>query len=152
MRLKLSSIAKSHSLHRILALVVLVAHLACDEPNVIIEVDDHLPPNFTFKGNGSLPFFVVFELPSEFRSPEDMKSAKVIWEIRPKDYSHARVPIGPITYGSIPEGFDQITPGEGAPKPLEEGKIYQAGGPPIEMPRGYLRFTVREGKVVRVGK
>jgi hypothetical protein len=125
--------------------------VACGEPNVIIDVDDHVPPNFNFKGNGSIPFFVVSELPPEFRSPEDMKSAKVIWEVRPKDYAHARVPFGPITYGLVPEGFNQITPAEGAPKPLEEGKIYQAGGPPIEMRSGYLRFRVLNGKIVRFG-
>src|SRR5262245_12077673 len=75
-------------------------HLGCDEPNVVISVDDKSPPSFSFSGRGSIPFFVVFELPSEFRSEEDMKRAKVIWEIRPKDYAHAQVPVGPITYGS----------------------------------------------------
>lgn len=78
----------------ILALVFLcLSHLACDEPSVIIGVDDQVPPNFSFNGNGSIPFFVVFELSSEFQSTEDMRSAKVIWEIRPMDYSHARVPM-----------------------------------------------------------
>jgi hypothetical protein len=141
-----------HRLRVVLGLLLLcLLQFACDEPNVIISVDDHVPPNFSFKGNGSIPFFVVFELPSDFRSPEDMKSAKVIWELRPKDNSHAQVPVGPITYGSIPEGFNQIIPSEGPPRTLEEGKLYQAGGPPIEMPRGYLRFTVQNGKVALFG-
>jgi hypothetical protein len=124
--------------------------LAYDEPNVIIAVDDSIPPNFRFEGNGSIPFFVVQELPPGFSSPNDMKNARIIWRIRPKDYSHGQLPIARITYGSIPDGFEQIEPSSGTPTQLEEGKTYQAGGPSMEMPKGYLRFTVQNGKVVRV--
>ena len=107
-----------------------------------------MPPSFKFEGNGTIPFLMVYELPSG--SSPDMTQAKVIWDIRPADTAHATVPLGPITYGTVPEGFIQKVPGEGAPPILQEGKNYQAGGPPIEMPNGSLRFTIRNGKALRL--
>ena len=117
---------------------------------MVIEVDDKVPPSFKFDGTGAIPFLVVYELPSATATGEDMSAAKIIWEIRPNDLAHARVPLGPLKYGSVPDGFTQIIPREGGPPPLEEGKNYQAGGPPIEMPDGVLRFTIRDGKVIRL--
>lgn len=68
----------------------------------------------------------------------------------PNDIADARVPLGPIKYGTVPEGFSQMVPREGAPPALQEGKGYQAGSPPIEMPNGFLRFTIRNGKIVNL--
>ena len=41
------------------------------------------------------------------------------------------------------------TGARGAP-PLEEGKVYQAGGPEISVPEAVMRFTIRNGKPVRL--
>jgi len=79
-----------------------------------------------------------------------MSRAKVIWDIRPKDLAHATVPLGPSKYGIVPEGFNQLVPREGPPPALQEGKSYQAGGPPIEMPNGFLQFTILNGKAVKL--
>lgn len=133
---------------RFLLLLLLVANLSCSEPHVAIEIDNQVPPSFKFEGKGAIPFLMVYELPSA--SSPDMSGAKVIWDIRPNDIAHATVPLGPIKYGTVPEGFRQMVPREGAPPALQEGKNYQAGGPPIEMPNGFLRFTIRDGKTVKL--
>lgn len=133
---------------RFLLLLLLVTNMSCGEPHVAIEIDDRVPPSFKFEGEGAIPFLMVYELNSA--SPSDMSAAKVIWDIRPNDLAHAKVPLGPITYGTVPEGFNQTVPREGAPPALHEGKTYQAGGPPIEMPHGFLRFTIRNGKTVKL--
>jgi len=131
-----------------LLLLALVANASSCEPHVQIEIDDQVPPSFTFDGAGAIPFLMVSELPSG--SSPDMTAGKVIWDIRPNDLAHARVPLGPIKYGTVPEGFRQLVPREGPPPPLQEGKTYEAGGPPIEMPNGYLRFTIQNGKAVKL--
>jgi len=141
------SLISTHARVIILPLL-LVASASCSEPHVSIEIDSRVPPSFTFYGAGAIPFLVVYELPSG--SSPDMSRAKVIWDIRPNDLAHARVPLGPIKYGIVPEGFNQLVPREGAPPPLQEGKSYQAGGPPIEMPNGYLQFTIQNGKAVKL--
>ena len=133
---------------RFLLLLLLVANMSCGEPHVAIEIDNNqVPPSFRFEGEGAIPFFMVYELPRG--SEPDMTRAKIIWDIRPNDLAHARVPLGPIKYGTVPEGFSQRIPLEGAPPALQEGKSYQAGGPPIEMPNGFLRFTIRDTKAVK---
>ena len=129
---------------RFLLLLVLVTYMNCGEPNVVIEIDNQSPPSFSFKGNGSIPFFMVYEVTS------DMSKRTVLWDIRPNDGAHARVPLGPIKYGVVPEGFTQKVPAEGPPPALQEGIPYQAGGPPIEMPNGYLQFKIQNGKTVKL--
>ena len=133
---------------RVLLPLLLVANMSCGEPHVAIEIDNQVPPSFKFEGRGAIPFLVVYELPSP--DTADMADAKVIWDIRPNDLAHARVPVGPIKYGIVPEGFVQKVPREGPPPALQDGKSYQAGGPPIEMPNGYLRFTIQNGKAVKL--
>ena len=133
---------------RFLLLLLLVANASCGEPHVAIEIDGQVPPSFTFEGAGAIPFLVVYELASG--SSPDMSRAKVIWDIRPNDLAHATVPLGPIKYGIVPEGFNQLVPREGPPPALQEGKSYQAGGPPIEMPNGFLQFTILNGKAVKL--
>ena len=138
----------SRQLRFLLLLLFVVANTSCDEPHVTIAIDDQVPPSFKFEGQGATPFLVVYELSSA--EPQDNSEGKVIWDIRPNDLAHARVPLGPIRYGTVPEGFTQKIPQEGAPPALQEGKTYQAGGPPIEMPDGFLRFMIRNGKAVRL--
>ena len=133
---------------RLLLLLFFVVNMGCDEPNVVIKIDNQVPPGFKFEGRGAIPFLVVHELQAP--NPEDMSGATVIWDIRPNDLAHATIPVGPIKYGVLPDGFVQKVPLEGLPPALQEGKFYQVGGPPIEMPNGYLRFTIQNGKPVRL--
>jgi hypothetical protein len=126
-----------------------VLFMACHETNVKISVDENSTPTFRFTGNGELPFFIVKEIPAADWVPSAADDDKVLWKIVPTE-SHGRVPLGPIKYGELPDGFVQKEPSQGPPKALEEGKFYQAGGPPIAMKDGYLRFTISQGKLVRI--
>ena len=75
----------------------------------------------------------------------------VLWWIIPKDASTGRIGnFSPIMYGVVPTNFVQKVPSEGTPPPLVEGKVYEAGGPPVSMAKGYLRFVVRDGKLIQI--
>lgn len=53
-----------------------------------------------------------------------------------------------ITYGRVPAGFTQKIPAQGAPAPLVEGKIYEAGGPSSGANMNVFRFTIQNGSAV----
>jgi hypothetical protein len=77
----------------------------------------------------------------------------VIWEIRPKsgtDNSANGLPR--ITYGQVPEGFEQVTPSVGTPPALPEGRVYAASGPRVEVPDAYVKFRIQNGKAIRVSE
>ena len=61
---------------RVLSLLFFVANMSCDEPNVVIKIDNQVPPAFQFEGRGAIPFLVVYELPAP--TTEDMTRATVI--------------------------------------------------------------------------
>lgn len=70
-----------------------------------------------------------------------------MWEIRPTDENLiSKLP--DITYGVVPHGFRQLTPDQGAPPPLVEGKLYEAGGPAFEANGGTVRFRIKDGRAV----
>jgi hypothetical protein len=116
-----------------------------------VSVNDTNPPVFTFSAGQLahcctyLALFVVSEIPAGGNDP------KVIWHIRPKsgtDNSAKGLP--PITYGQVPQGFEQVVPSEGTPPALEEGKEYEAAGPRIEVPEAVVRFRIQNGKAIRM--
>lgn len=131
---------------------------ACSR-DVRISMNESVPPTFSFKRNHSdvtnLDFFIVTEIAPEnaglsYSEQKDEKN-KVIWQILPvssADGALSKLP--PITYGTIPVGFRQKIPAEGKPPQLQEGKLYEAGGPPVQMVRGIVRFKVVGGRVVRL--
>ena len=76
---------------------------------------------------------------------------KPVWWIFPEngekgDYEN----LSAIEYGKLPVGWTQKVPEHGAAPPLVEGKVYEAGGPQIEVPWACMRFTIRNGKAVRL--
>jgi len=74
----------------------------------------------------------------------------MIWQIEPGIGPEREIEnLPPITYGVVPPGFSQALPVNGSPPKLVEGKTYEAGGPGVMVPRGVLRFSVRDGKAVR---
>jgi hypothetical protein len=74
-----------------------------------------------------------------------------MWEIRPTDENLiSKLPA--ITYGVVPPGFKQIIPAAGAPPPLVEGKIYNAGGPAFEANGGSICFTIKDGRPLELGE
>lgn len=139
---------------------LLLASLPSCKP-LSIEMSEAVPPTFSFDGGRfahykRADFFVVVEvapenqkLPAYAHSPvED----KIIWWIWPDDYRDGELENLPaITYGTVPAGWHQRVPeGGGPPPPLVEGKVYEAGGPQISVPEAVMRFTIRNGKVVRL--
>jgi hypothetical protein len=76
---------------------------------------------------------------------------KVIWQIRPKsgtDNSAEGLP--QITYGQVPQGFEQLIPSVGTPPALQAGKVYAASGPRVEVPEAFVMFRIEDGKAIRI--
>lgn len=122
-----------------------------------VSVAEHTPPTFKLSGSGNLAFFSVSEVANEnqHRIPFERDSDKnaVLWQIWPSTLNpEAKVArrLPPITYGLVPPGFIQKIPSEGAPSVLVEGRIYEAGGPASNANGGFVWFTIKNGKVVKV--
>ena len=127
--------------------------------DVTLKINDKNPPTFTFDRNHSevdrLLLFIVQEIAPENADVPYLKQVheknKTIWRINPiQSENGAFADLDPITYGSVPPGFEQELPPSGAPQALEEGKLYEAGGPYVMMNLGRVRFTVRNGRVQKV--
>jgi hypothetical protein len=123
-------------------------------------MNDRVPPSFDFSAGFSeccnyLRFLNVYEIPPENQNvPWSAKTPKEVvhlWEIVPKDANYvdaANLPT--ITYGKVPPGWVQKFPERGEPPPLLEGHVYEVGGPQVEVPHAYMRFTIRNGKAARI--
>ena len=131
----------------ILSLMLLVILTGC-ERSMTVTMDGVNPPSFQLSGSGRLVFFAVTEVPEGRRSKINDPS---MWEIRPTDENLISA-LPAITYGVVPLGFKQTIPSSGAPPPLVEGKVYEAGGPAFNANGGSMRFTIKEGKAVEVAK
>ena len=130
-------------------LLLLLAAAGCK--SLSISVNDTNPPVFSFSAGQfaecctHLALLTVYEVDTG----KDVKN--VIWEIRPKsgtDNSAQGLP--KITYGQLPQGFEQRVPIEGAPPALQEGKVYAASGPTIEVPDAFVMFRIQNGKAIRM--
>jgi len=138
-----------------LAAVVLPFWITGCDFSPTIYLDGGNPPRFHYGGKDYLEFFVVEEIaPGNQNVPDveqDTDKNKTLWWIFPKDSSAGKVRNLPtITYGIVPHNFVQKVPAQGAPPPLVEGKIYEAGGPAVSLRKGRLRFTIRDGKAVQI--
>jgi len=143
------------------ALLILLAALSlgCQE-HMTIKMSEAVPPVFTFQASRlthfkHLSFFVVIELaPGNEKIPayeSSLVKDKTLWWIFPEDSERGVYENLPeFTYGTVPTGWKQKTPEQGTPPALVEGKFYEAGGPQVEVPWAYMRFTIRNGKAVRV--
>jgi len=139
-------------------LVGLLLGFSCTR-DVTLKINDKNPPTFTFDRNHSevdrLLLFVVQEIAPENADVPYLKQVhdknKTIWRIKPiQSENGAFANLGPIVYGSVPTGFEQELPTGRAPQALEEGKLYEAGGPYVMMNLGRVRFTIRNGRVHEV--
>ena len=150
--------------HRILLLLVSMAlcaiiAVACQQ-RMSMKMSDGSPPTFSFQASTFthykyLTFFVVSEVATEnVKIPAYEKTAvenQIVWWIFPGDSEKGEFKNLPaITYGELPAGWTQKVPEQGKPPLLVEGKVYQAGGPQIEVPDAVIRFTIRGGKAVRL--
>ena len=138
--------SRSHIVLGILSLVLVVT--GCK--SLSVSVNDTNPPVFTFSAGQfaecctHLAFLVVYEV-------DGKDQQRVIWQIRPKsgtDNSANGLPR--ITYGQVPQGFEQLIPSAGPPPALEEGKTYEASGPRIEVPEAFVMFRIQDGKAIRI--
>ena len=76
---------------------------------------------------------------------------RILWEIWPREIESTDIRKLPhITYGRVPVGFTQKIPAKGAPTPLAEGKIYEAGGPSSGADMDVFRFTIKDGHAVEM--
>jgi hypothetical protein len=141
--------SRVHIVLGILSLVLAVA--GCK--SLSISVNDTNPPVFTFSAGQfaecctHLAFLTVYEV----APGNGVKYA--IWEIRPRsgtDNSATGLP--QITYGQVPPGFEQLVPSEGTAPALQEGKVYAASGPRIEVPDAFVMFRIQNGKAIRMSE
>lgn len=139
--------SRVHIVLGILSLVLAVT--GCK--SLSISINDTDPPVFTFSAGQfaecctHLAFFVVYEV------DDGKDEKKVIWQIRPRpgtDNSANGLP--KITYGQVPPGFEQIVPSSGTAPALQEGKVYAASGPRIEVPEAFVMFRIQNGKASRI--
>ncbi len=129
-------------------LLLVLAIAGCK--SLSVSINDNNPPVFTFSAGQfaecctHLAFFVVYEVTTG-------KEPKVIWQIRPKsgtDNSAKGLP--QITYGQVPQGFEQLVPDVGTAPVLQEGRVYTASGPRIEVPEAFVMFRIQNGKAIRM--
>ena len=143
----------------VLLMLLAALTLGCQE-HMTIKMSEAVPPVFTFQAGTfthfkHLSFFIVMELaPGNEKIPayeSPPVKNKTLWWIFPEDSLRSVYENLPeFTYGTVPPGWNQKTPEQGRPPTLVEGKFYEAGGPQIEVPWSYMRFTIRNGKAVRV--
>jgi hypothetical protein len=113
-----------------------------------IKIDGKNPPTFTLSGSGNLVFLYLAEVQDKKPlSPEDPE----MWKIQPNGNDKISE-LPSIIYGTVPNGFTQVTPTSGAPPPLMEGKVYAFGGPAYNANGGSIWFTIKDGKSVLVPK
>jgi len=134
----------------VLGILLLSVVVGCR--SLTISMTESNPPVFHFSASRfaeccrHLAFLGVYEV-------QDGKDNIVLWRIRPADGTDnsAEGP-PPINYGKVPVGFIQEIPAKGEPPALVEGKLYEVGGPPVEVSHAYMRFTIRNGKAVQIPK
>ncbi len=132
--------------------------IGCTPPT--IHMSDEMPPTFSFTGSRFaehkyVDFFVVTETTPEGQELSGNSSSsnevKALWWIWPNDSNHGMLENLPvITYGKVALGWHQQIPKQGEPPPLVEGKFYRAGGPAISVSEAVIRFTIRNGKPLRL--
>ncbi len=142
----------------VIALLLCIG-LSC-KSDVTISLKSDLPPTFTFKRGRFahvkyLDFFTVQEIVPENQNfpymRQDSDKNIILWQVWPKGSQEGLIDHLPnIVYGVIPSGFVQKVPNDGPPPVLVEGKVYEAGGPPVIMSNGFLRFMIKDGKAVQV--
>lgn len=113
-----------------------------------ITFDGKNPPTFKLEGRGGLNSVVLYQVTPEGKVPP---KGSALWRIVPKrEIIASRSPS--ITYGVVPDGFEQEVPSNGTPPILEEGKTYGFGADTSGQPGRTVWFTIRDGKSVQVPK
>ena len=137
-------------------LMLLLTLKGCSlERDTVVSVEGGNPPTFRLTGSGTQDFLLVRELPQEeIADPTRVPlETEVFWEIHPKGPTLPRADSWPpITYGTVPSDFKQIKPRSGKPKPLQEGKTYEAGGSASSANGGSVWFKIENGEPKEIPK
>ena len=130
---------------KIVVVLFLALLLAC-EPALKVKLSGGNPPGFSLGGqDNTLMFFICCQEPLQ---PLDQEN--YIWEIRNNNAPNVTYPIN-VTYGLIPQGFQQISPKDNtAPPPLVEGRKYTYWAQGYYGGKGGC-FEIRKGKAVTIG-
>jgi hypothetical protein len=138
-----------------LVLLTLIHTQVGCEVDLSLAIDGRNPPRFSLAGSGNLISFGVMEVPPENQRQSIQRSSdanKLLWKIRPAGGAESKIRrLPPVTYGVVPDGFEQVFPADGsAPVGLEEGKIYEAIGTAYDANGGLMWFRIdgRESRPV----
>ncbi len=136
----------------LLGVVLSCTHADLERATTVTIADENFPPTFKLGGNGDQIFFIVTEVaPENLGNNPYAKENTPLWQIWHKDERAFEVWLWPaLKYGTVPDGFIQKIPANGPPPSFVEGKIYEAGGPAMNAPGGYIRFAIHSGKIGRV--
>jgi len=103
--------------------------IACGQRQTSVVIKQESPQKFIISGSGILD---VLSISGPMRrcsadwSQDRLPRMERYWEIAPLadfDVSEFRR-LGPLVYGTVPDGFRQVTPANGAPPPICEGGPY----------------------------
>jgi hypothetical protein len=130
-----------------ISLLGLLVLSGCERP-VRISIDGKNPPTFTLEGSGEIQMVSIWEITPEGKVPG---RGSGFWVLYPTQATKAwKSP--PITYGVVPESYQQAVPSSGTASPLKEGRVYGFGVQTRNAPGGSVWFTIRDGKSMRVPK
>jgi hypothetical protein len=109
------------------ALALMLCFLAGCERNTHVKIEGRDTPIFVLSGSGRLAGLTVYspDFGEKAKSPWDKDFA--LWEIELKGgRSSAQTlgELGRITYGSVPNGYEQLKLSVGSAPPLREGEKY----------------------------
>jgi hypothetical protein len=117
-------------------------------------IEGYNPPKFRISGHGRLDIIEVSGPDPDRKSPDGgMPYSKDYWVIMPKGEFEVRSleEVGPLTYGQVPEGFEQWVPRSGEVPPIVEGETYHIHLRTKNGPAVSRFFVLREGKIIATG-
>lgn len=110
-------------------------------------ISDQVPPTFEFRGRSELQHIHVvgpYFADNEGSTPGH---AAEVWKISPPGFRFIPTnEIPHITYGRLPENWEQEVPRSGSPPTLVNGGIYYVDAELIKGRRINLCVAIREGK------
>lgn len=115
------------------------------EISTTVSVNSKNPPSFNIHGSGGIYFLRVVDITTCKKSLDECPK---LWEVKPVKSGYIKdLPV--ITYGKVPEGFQQIFPENNTPLPvLIEGKIYSVWTPTYGANGGGKNFIIKDGKSI----
>ena len=128
----------------IVGIIATLLMSACEVPTTL-EIKDGNPPTFVM--SGSARFDGIRVTGPKMREAEG-EEQYVVWQIKGLSEGLKGVrSIGPITYGKVPLGYEQIYPENGEAPPLVEGERYFVRVKTTGAKGAERYFSIHSGKV-----